>query len=129
MSGAGRVLVLVYGILAMAATGRSLFQILTKFDEAPLAYTLSALAAIVYIVATVALIMPGDAWRTVAWVTISFELVGVLVVGTLSITNPQLFGHPSVWSYYGIGYLLIPLVLPILGLTWLYRRRVARVVA
>ncbi|WP_224760658.1 MULTISPECIES: hypothetical protein [unclassified Salinibacterium] len=129
MSGAGRVLVLVYGILAMAATGRSVFQILTKFDEAPLAYTLSAVSAVVYILATVALIMPGQTWRTVAWITIGFELVGVLIVGTLSLTHPQLFGHPSVWSYYGIGYLFIPLVLPILGLTWLYRRRTAAVVA
>lgn len=121
MSGVGRVLVLIYGILAIGATGRSGFQILTKFDEAPLAYVLSAVAAVVYILATIALVVP--AWRPIAWMAISFELAGVLVVGTLSLTSPHLFAHPSVWSQYGSGYLFIPLVLPVLGLVWLYTHR------
>lgn len=60
MSGIGRVLVAVYGVLALAATGRSFVQIASKFDEAPLAYTLSALAAVVYIVATIALVRPAS---------------------------------------------------------------------
>ncbi|WP_167140414.1 hypothetical protein [Diaminobutyricimonas sp. TR449] len=121
MSGVGRVLVLIYGILAIGATGRSVFQILTKFDEAPLAYILSAVAAVVYIVATIALIVPS--WRPIAWATITFELIGVLVVGTLSVTHPELFAHPSVWSQFGSGYVFIPLVLPVLGLIWLYTHR------
>jgi hypothetical protein len=121
MSGVGRVLVLIYGILAIGATGRSVFQILTKFDEAPFAYVLSAVAAVVYIIATIALILPS--WRAVAWITISFELIGVLVVGTLSLTHPELFAHPSVWSQFGSGYVFIPLVLPVLGLIWLYTHR------
>jgi hypothetical protein len=121
-SGAGRVLVVVYAILALAATGRSFYQIVSKFDEAPVAYSLSALAAVVYIVATVALVVPGETSRRVAIATIGFELVGVLVVGVLSLAVPELFGHASVWSYFGMGYLFIPLVLPILGLLWLTRR-------
>jgi hypothetical protein len=121
--GIGRVLVVVYGILALAATGRSFYQIVSKFDEAPVAYILSALAAVVYIVATIALVAPGRAWYRVALVTISFELIGVLVVGTLSLTHPELFGHASVWSWFGMGYLFIPLVVPILGLLWLRRTR------
>ena len=43
--GIGRVLVAVYGILALAATGRSVFQIIDRFSEAPLAFSLSALFA------------------------------------------------------------------------------------
>jgi hypothetical protein len=120
LSGIGRVLVAVYGVLALAATGRSLVQIVEKFDEAPLAYSLSALAAVVYIVATVALI---KGWRAIATVALSFELVGVLLVGVLSLAVPQLFAHPSVWSQFGIGYVFIPLVLPVLGLIWLARSR------
>lgn len=119
LRGIGVVLVAVYGILALAATGRSVVQITTKFDEAPLAYVLSALAAVVYILATVSLVAPGDTWRKIAWVTISFELVGVLVVGALSLLDPQLFPHDTVWSVFGRGYLFIPLVLPVLGLWWL----------
>lgn len=122
MSGLGRVLIAVYIILAIAATFRSIYQILTKFDEAPLAYILSAVSGIVYIVATIALMRRGrGVWRPIAWIALSFELVGVLVVGTLSIVMPQLFGHPSVWSFFGQGYGFIPLVLPVLGLIWLSR--------
>ena len=126
-SGAGRVLVAVYAILAIAATGRSVFQIIDRFGEAPIAFSLSALAAVVYVIATVALAL---GWRRVALLTICFELAGVLVIGTLSILAPALLGLDSldpfgrqatVWSAYGAGYLLVPLVLPVLGLLWLRR--------
>ena len=129
-TGAGRVLVAVYAILAIAATGRSVFQIIDRFDEAPIAFSLSALAAVVYIVATVALAL---GWRRVALSTICFELAGVLVIGTVSVIAPALLGLESldpfgrqatVWSAYGAGYLLVPLVLPVLGLLWLRRSRV-----
>lgn len=118
----------VYGILALAATGRSVFQIIDRFDEAPLAFSLSALSAVVYIVATIALVAPGRVWQRIAFVTITFELVGVLVVGAISVLVPQLLGLSSadpfgrqstVWAAFGAGYLLIPLVLPVLGLWWL----------
>ncbi len=124
MTGVGRVLVVVYAIMALGATGRSFVQIVREFDEAPLAYTLSAAAALVYILATLALIFSAsERWYRLAWIAIVFELVGVLVVGTLSLTHPELFDHPTVWSGFGIGYLLIPLVLPFLGLWWLITHR------
>lgn len=123
-AGIGRVLIAVYGILALAALGRSGYQIATKFAEAPVAYSLSALAAVVYVLATIALIARGTAWFWVAVVAIGFELAGVLIVGTLSIIDPALFPDDTVWSQFGRGYAFIPLVLPVLGLLWL--RRVAR---
>ena len=126
VTGIGRLLIAVYGLLALAATGRSFVQIVSKFSEAPLSYSLSALAAVVYIVATVALIKSGGRWRRVAWITIGFELAGVLVVGTLSLVDPALFPHDSVWSLYGRGYLFIPLVLPVLGMWWLSRNGTVR---
>lgn len=121
--GVGRVLIAVYAILALAATARSLVQIVRGFDEAPVAYLLSALAGVVYIVATIALLRRGEVWYRVAWITIIFEFVGVLLVGVLSLVDPALFAHPSVWSQFGAGYLFIPLVLPVLGMLWLYRMR------
>jgi len=127
--GVGRLLIAVYAILALGATARSFVQIVERFDEAPLAYSLSAVSAVVYIVATVALIAPGRVWYVIAWFTICFELAGVLVVGTLSITHPELFAHASVWSYFGRGYLFVPLVIPVLGLAWLYVRRPSAVAA
>lgn len=128
MTGIGRVLVVVYAIMALAATGRSFVQIVREFDEAPLAYTLSAVSAVVYILATLALVFAGSpAWYRVAWIAIVFELVGVLVVGTLSLVLPDLFAHPTVWSWFGLGYLFVPLVLPFLGLWWLTTHKPAGV--
>ncbi len=119
--GPGRVLVAVYGIFALAAGARAVVQLSTRFAEAPVAYLLSALAAAVYLVATVALARGG---RRTALVAITVELVGVLVVGTLSLLEPAAFPDETVWSAYGRGYLFIPLVLPVLGL--LFLRRTAR---
>jgi len=121
--GLGRVLITVYAILALAATARSVVQIATKFHVAPVAYLLSGLAGLVYILATIALLGKGDRWYRVAWITIVFEFVGVVVVGTVSLVDPMLFPSDTVWSYFGRGYLFIPLVLPILGMLWLYRNR------
>jgi hypothetical protein len=123
--GVGRVLIAVYAVLALAATGRSVFQILEQFDEAPLAYTLSALAAVVYIVATVSLIRRGRTSYAVAWATISFELAGVLIVGLVTVLDPELFPDDTVWSWFGRGYGFVPLVLPVLGILWLIRTRPA----
>ncbi|WP_051791670.1 hypothetical protein [Amycolatopsis jejuensis] len=122
-TGPGRVLVAVYAIFALAATSRAGVQISTKFHEAPLAYVLSAFAALVYILATVALARGGETWWRIALAACSVELLGVLTVGTLSIFDRQAFPHATVWSGYGQGYLFIPLVLPLIGLYWLRRTR------
>jgi len=117
--GNARALVILYVVLAIAATGRSGYQLVTKFDQAPVAYSLSAAAAIVYIVATIA-IARGD--RVLAIGAMLFELVGVVGVGALTLVTPELFPNDTVWSGFGSGYLYIPLVLPIVGLWWLRKR-------
>ncbi len=121
--GPGRVLVALYGLFALAAASRAGVQLVTSYGEAPLAYLLSAVAAAVYIVATVTLARSTRASRRVAWVAILVELVGVLSVGTASVVNPAAFPRATVWSVYGIGYGFVPLVLPFLGLLWLAKTR------
>jgi hypothetical protein len=118
-SGPGRLLIAVYAIFALAATARSGVQIATKFHQAPLAYLLSALAAVVYIVATVALARGGRTSIRVAVVSCTVELIGVLAVGTLSLLDKEAFPEATVWSLYGAGYGHVPLVLPVLGLWWI----------
>lgn len=134
VTGVGRLLIVVYGILALAATGRSATQLIERFHEAPAAYLLSALSAVVYILATVALVFRSRTWYRVAWATIGFELAGVLIIGTISVLWPSLLGQgaidpfgrqSTVWSAYGMGYLFIPLVLPVLGMWWLATHRPA----
>jgi len=118
------VLIAVYLLFAIAATSRAGFQLVTKYDEAPLAYLLSALAAVIYIVATVGLARAGRAGRRLALACCAIELVGVLAVGTASLLVPSAFPDDTVWSRFGAGYGYVPLVLPVLGLVWL--RRTAR---
>ncbi|WP_435875317.1 hypothetical protein [Pseudarthrobacter enclensis] len=125
-TGPGRLLIAVYAIFAISATARAGYQILTKFSEAPAAYLLSAFAALVYAVATVSLAKAGKTWFKVSVAAVLVELVGVLVVGALSIFDSVAFPHETVWSLFGRGYGFIPLVLPVLGLVWLYRRRPSR---
>jgi hypothetical protein len=105
-TGPGRLLIAVYAVFAISATARAGYQILTKFSEAPLA-------------------KPGRAWFRVSLIAVLVELVGVVVVGALSVFDAVAFPHETVWSLFGRGYAFIPLVLPVLGLIWLYRRRPA----
>jgi hypothetical protein len=122
-TGAGRILVAVYGIFALSATARAAVQIATRFAEAPLAYLLSALAGVVYVLATVGLASTRRWARPLAWTAVGVELAGVLVVGTLTVADRAAFPDDTVWSYYGRGYGFIPLVLPLVGLWWLRRTR------
>lgn len=122
--GAGRLLIAVYGVFALAATARASYQLIREFDQAPLAYSLSAVSALVYILATVSLAKSGPIWRRVAWSAVAFEFLGVMTVGVLSLTHVELFAHPSVWSSFGSGYGYIPLLLPLVGMYWLRKRSV-----
>ncbi|MBC9731717.1 hypothetical protein [Nocardioides marmotae] len=121
--GWGRVLVAVYAVFAVASTGRSLVQLGTKADEAPLAYTLSLVAALVYVAATTCLLVGGRRGWWAALVAVAVEAVGVLAVGTLSYVSPELFPDRTVWSHFGQGYGFLPLVLPFLGIAWLRHTR------
>jgi hypothetical protein len=116
-SGPGRMLIAVYGIFAVAATARSAVQLATRFEQAPLAYVLSAFAAVVYVVATAAL--AGVVSRRVAYLACGVELAGVVVVGAASLVFADAFPDATVWSDFGGGYVFVPLVLPVLGLLWL----------
>ncbi|MES9539894.1 hypothetical protein AB0C21_26890 [Spirillospora sp. NPDC049024] len=112
-------LVAVYAIFALAAGARAGVQIATAFSDAPVAYLLSAFAAAVYVLATVALARGGRTSFRIAVAACSTELAGVLAVGTLSVADPAAFPDETVWSMYGRGYGFVPLVLPVVGLLWL----------
>lgn len=123
-TGFGRVVVALYAVMAVGACSRSAVQIATEFSVAPIAYSLSAFAAVVYVLATLGLARHGSGARRLATVACTVELVGVLAVGTFTVAVPSDFPDQTVWSQYGMGYLFIPLFLPVVGLWWL--RRTAR---
>lgn len=122
-TGPGRLLVTLYAIFTIGAASRSVYQLSTRFDEAPLAYVLSAVAAVVYAFITAALVRGGEGARKAAIGCCVAELAGVLTVGTWTLVEPSAFPDATVWSDYGMGYLFIPLALPVTGLLWLRRSR------
>ncbi len=122
-TGPRRVLVAVYATFALAATARAVVQLSTQFSRAPLAYVLSLFSGLVYIAATVGLLSQRPRSRALAWVACSIELLGVLVIGTLSIADAAAFPKDTVWSRFGSGYGYVPLILPVIGLWYLFRTR------
>ncbi|MGW5850660.1 hypothetical protein ACWFQ8_22370 [Streptomyces sp. NPDC055254] len=125
-SGPGLLLVWLYGVMVVGAVSRSAYQISTEFGRAPLAYSLSAAAALAYAFITYSLVRGGERARKAALVCCAAELAGVLVVGTWTLVRPEAFPDATVWSDFGMGYLFIPVILPITGMLWLRAKRPAQ---
>ncbi|WP_411106444.1 hypothetical protein [Streptomyces sp. cmx-4-9] len=123
VSGPGLLLVWLYGVMVVGAVSRSAYQISTEFDRAPLAYALSAAAALAYAFITFSLVRGGERARKAALVCCAAELAGVLVVGTWTLVRPDSFPDATVWSQFGMGYLFIPVILPVTGMLWLRAKR------
>lgn len=125
--GAGRLLIAAYAILALAATGRSTYQLLTQFHTAPIPYSLSAVSAVIYVVAGILIVLAQarvtPLRRRLAWFAVGLESVGILVVGIWSTLDQMHFPADTVWSGFGRGYGYLPAILPILGMAWLESTR------
>ncbi|MDN4476469.1 hypothetical protein QQX09_11450 [Demequina sp. SYSU T00192] len=116
-------LVVAYAVLALAALGRSSYQISTKLSEAPVPYLVSGVSALLYLAIAVAL---WRRWAGVALVGTALELLGVLVVGTLGYVESSWWPDETVWTGYGSAYGWAPLLLPAIALALLLRERRAR---
>lgn len=119
---AGTILAFSYPVLALSTGFRAVYQLFLKEDvvntTGPL---LSAVAGLCYLTATI-----GFAYRRRwAWwlsvLVLGFESLMTLIVGTVSIVNPELIGS-TVWRWFGIDYGFFPLIQPLLGLAWLFHR-------
>ncbi|CAM5729154.1 hypothetical protein SBADM41S_12144 [Streptomyces badius] len=114
-------------MFTVAAASRSIVQMIMDFDRAPLAYVLSAVAAVVYGFITYSLVRGGERARRAALVCCAAELLGVLVVGAWTLAEPAAFPDATVWSDFGMGYLFIPVILPVTGMIWLRRAKTVAV--
>lgn len=124
--GVGMLIITAYGVFAVSATARALYQIIVHFQDSPIAYTLSGFAAAVYVVATLALARTSARAWVVALCAVLVEMAGVLGIGLWTVLDPDLFAESTVWSHFGQGYGYVPLVLPFLGLFWLLKHRPER---
>jgi len=121
MRGPHLILLALYALFILASGSRAVVQIATKFSVAPLAYTLSAVAAVTYVIGWFAIRRAAHGKPRLAEVMLWVELGGVVIIGTLSLIEKQWFPDASVWSGYGQGYGWVPAALPVLALLWLHR--------
>ena len=121
-------LITVYCLFTLAAGARSITQLILHPSKAPIAYSLSLVAAVIYALGALALWrVTRSATTAIARIWCVVELAGVLTVGTLSLLVPRWFPDPSVWSSFGSGYGFVPAALPLLALWWLRSVDKARV--
>lgn len=139
---AGAILALSYPVLALSTGVRAVYQIVE--GDPSNAPWLTLLGALFYTIATIGFakqprpepknrqpkppsqfflarwwraLSPANAWR-ISLGVLGLETAFTLVVGTLSLTTPELIGR-NVWHTYGRDYGYFPLIQPLLGLAWL----------
>ncbi|MCP4419688.1 MAG: hypothetical protein GY805_24010 [Chloroflexi bacterium] len=119
---AGVILAVSYPVLALSTGFRSLYQLFLKEEIVSIVGpALSGIAALCYLTATIGFAYRRRwAWRLSVGV-LGFESLMTLLIGVLSIINPNLIGS-TVWRLFGIDYGFFPLLQPLLGLAWLFHR-------
>ena len=100
---------------------RSTRRTLAPRSAARKGFTLIELLIVVVIIGILAAVAIGRRQRRLALVAVWIELVGVIGIGLFTLLAPQDFADDTVWTDFGIGYGLFPLILPVLGLLWLFR--------
>ncbi len=115
----GYILAISYPLLAFSAAGRSVYQLFFKMGVALEAGSLlSAFAGLCYLLAAFGLVFRRPWTWFLSLTVLAVESLGTVLVGTLSITAPDLVGR-SVWRLYGVDFAFFPLVQPFLGIAWL----------
>ncbi len=124
--GASDALALFYGLWAVSALGRALYQYIVRRPPDLTPTHISAFVGALYLLIIIGLRRrsPRAWWATLA--LLGIELAGVLLVGTVDVVWRP-FPYASVWSGYGAGYFYMPLILPIAGLWWLLQRETREV--
>ncbi len=120
IAAAGVILAISYPVLAISTGFRAIYQLFLKEGVTNyLAPALSAVAALLYLIAAVGFAVREKWAWWISVVALGLEMALVLIVGTLSLIIPETIGG-TVWRYYGIDYAFFPLIQPLLGLLWLF---------
>lgn len=120
VSPAGYVLAVSYPVLAISTGARAIYQLFFKSGvDNYLPVYLSALAATLYLLATL-----GFAYRRrwTWWLSVAalgFETLMTFVIGVWSFVAPEVIGR-TVWRHFGEDYGYFPLFQPLFGLVWLF---------
>lgn len=88
----------------------------------------SLLAALIYLTAAIALTHNGRRMRMVGWASVGISLAGPILTGLLGVGTSEVSAEFSPWSRFGEYYYYLPLVIPVIGLVWLWWSNPRRIV-
>lgn len=119
--GWGRLVIAVFWIFGIVATGFSLWG-LNDGSDVPLGPRLiSLVAGVVYLMVALGMTHNGRRMRIIAWVGLIISLVGPVIVAIQELGFPSYSAAGlSPWSRFGGDYWYLPMVLPIVGLVWMW---------
>lgn len=126
--GLGRVVMALFWVFGVWTTVTGVLD-LVHVGEGPLGSAIvSVLAGVVYLVAAVGITHNGRRMRIIGWAAMVVSAVGPILVGLLGLGLPELSATRSPWGAFGGHYFFIPLVLPVIGLVWLWWSNPRRIV-
>lgn len=126
--GLGRLVMAAFWLFGAWVTINAVVDVL-HWNSGPIGPVLVALVAgLVYLLAALALTHNGRRMRMIGWASVSVEAIGPVLVGVLGVGVPQLSDPRSPWGAFGADYWYIPLVLPVVGLVWLWWSNPRRIV-
>jgi hypothetical protein len=115
----GKIIAVTYPFFSLATGARAIYQLIFPPNAADLrGPILTGVASLIYLIAALLFVYrkPWTWWLAV--ILLTFESLGVLTVGTISLIHPNFIGQTA-WQDYGMDYFFIPLIQPFLGLIWL----------
>lgn len=125
--GWGRLVPLLFWIAGVGTVGIAVWQ-LVKAPEEPLGPRLATLfAGVVYLGAALGLTHNGRRMRQVAWSCLSISLAGPLLEGLLGLEESTPVAW-SPWADFGARVGFASLILPIIGLVWMWWSNPRRIV-
>lgn len=125
--GWGRLVPLFFWIAGLGTTGIAIWQ-LAKAADQPLGARLAVFfAGVIYLGAALGLTHNGRRMRMIAWICVSISLGGPLLEGLrdLGESAPDIW---SPWAGFGSQVWYVSLILPMVGLAWLWWSNPRRIV-
>ena len=125
--GWGRLVIAAFWAAGIAATGVALWKLLSEPGWPVGSRLVALLAGLLYLGAAIGLTHNGRRMRNVAWVCLSLSLGGPLIQGLLWLGEPP---SPvwSPWARFGEQVWFTSLVLPVVGLVWMWWSNPRRIV-
>ncbi|WRS29820.1 hypothetical protein U6G28_09890 [Actinomycetaceae bacterium MB13-C1-2] len=125
--GWGRIVPALFWVFGVGTVAIAVWQLFDATDQ-PVGPRLATLfAGAVYILAALGLTHNGRRMRVVAWSCISISLAGPLIEGLLSLDFPATDVW-SPWANFGLQVWFSSLLLPLIGLVWMWWSNPRRIV-